>query len=115
MPDPVNWDLAERVGVRLSGRELFSESYHYASLEPDFTEATARAEELVAAETGLRSLAGPARARVTDRAGWVRANLASFQRLLRPLTERLGERLGTGPMASAGREIAGVEVGTLLG
>ena len=43
--------------------------------QPDFDRLTAQAEQLVEAETGLRSLAGPARARVTDRAGWVRANL----------------------------------------
>ena len=51
--------------------------------------------------TGLRSLAGPARARVTDRAGWVRANVASFQRLLRPLTDKLGERIGSTPAGAA--------------
>ena len=96
MTDPVSWDLAERVAIRVAGREPFAESYHYASLQPDFDEFTAEAEELVAAETGLRSLSGPARARVTDRAGWVRANVASFRRLLRPLTDRLGARLSTG-------------------
>ena len=82
MTDPVAWDLAQRVAIRVAGREPFAESYHYASLQPDFDEFTAEAEELVAAETGLRSLSGPARARVTDRAGWVRANVTSFQRLL---------------------------------
>src|SRR5438067_3923808 len=117
MPDPVAWDLAEKVALRISGREPFSESYHSQSLEPDFAEATARAEELVAQETGLRSLAGPARARVTDRSGWVKANVASFQRLLRPLTERLGNStaLGSSPVAPVARRIAGAEVGALLG
>src|SRR6266513_5910523 len=115
MTEPIAWDLAERVAVRVAGREPFADSYHYASLQPDFDEFTAEAEELVAAETGLRSLAGPARARVTDRAGWVRANVASFQRLLRPLTERLGERMGGGPLVPVGRSIAGAEVGALLG
>ena len=114
-PDPVAWDLAQRVAVRVAGREPFAESYHYASLEPDFTELTAEAEELVAEATGLRSLAGPARARVTDRAGWVGANIASFRRLLKPLTERLGPRMASGPLAPVGRTVAGVEVGTLLG
>jgi len=65
--DPVAWEVAERVAIRVAGREPFSESYHYASLQPDFDQLTARAEDLVAAETGLRSLSGPARARVTDR------------------------------------------------
>lgn len=112
--DPIAWDTAERVAIRVSGREPLAESYHYASLEPDFREFTAEAEALVEAETGLHSMAGPARARVTDRPGWIRANLASFQRLLRPLTDRLGSRL-TGPAAPVGRAVAGAEVGVLLG
>jgi len=113
--DPVAWDVAERVAVRVARREPLAESYLYTSLGPDFDEFTAEAEELVGQETGLRSLSGPARVRVTDRAGWIHANLKSFQRMLRPLTERLGERMGTGRMADAGRSVAGAEVGALLG
>ena len=115
MADPIAWDTAEKVAIRVAGREPLAESYHYASLEPDFREFTAEAEALVEAETGLKSLAGPARARVTDRAGWVRANLASFQRLLRPLTDRLAERLDNTKVAPVGRQVAGAEVGALLG
>src|SRR5689334_18746513 len=115
--DPVAWDLAERVAVKVAGREPFADSYLYDSLEPDFAEFTARAEELVAGVTGLRSLAGPARARVTDRAGWVRANVASFQRLLRPLTDRLSASpaMASTRVAPIARTIAGAEVGSLLG
>ena len=115
MSDPVSWDLAEKVAVRVAGHEPLEDSYHYATLQADFDELTAQAEELVAAETGLRSLAGPARARVTDRPGWVRANLASFQRLLRPLTERIGPRLAESPIAPVGRAVTGAQVGMLLG
>src|SRR3954452_6113479 len=117
MTDPISWDLAERIAVRVAGREPFADSYHYASLEPDFAEFTAEAEELVAAETGLRSLSGPARARVTDRAGWVKANVASFQRLIRPVTDRLAgsTALTTSPIAPLARRLAGAEIGTLLG
>jgi coenzyme F420 biosynthesis associated uncharacterized protein len=111
----VAWDVAERVATRVGGRDPLQDSYLYASLAPDFEEFTAQAEELVERETGLRSLAGPARARVTDRAGWVQANVASFRRLLRPLTERLGQRLGEGGVAKVGRSVAGAEVGALLG
>ncbi len=68
MSEAISWSLAEKVAVRVAGREPLAESYHYASLQPDFEELTAEAEELVGAATGLRSLAGPARARVTDRA-----------------------------------------------
>src|SRR5688572_5078833 len=103
MADPVAWDLAEKVAVRVGGREPLAESYLYASLQPDFEELTAQAEELVAEVTGLRSLIGPARARVTDRAGWVKANVASFQRLLRPVLDKLGPRMESSPVAPIGR------------
>ncbi len=112
---PVDWRLAERVAVRAAGREPFSASYLAHSLQADFDEATAQAEELVAEATGLRSLSGPARARVTDRAGWVHANVNSFQRLLRPLTEKLGDRLSHNLASGVTRRLAGAEVGMLLG
>ncbi len=94
-------------------------------LEEDFAELTAEAEELVSAETGLRSLAGPARARVTDRPGWVTANVASTQRLMRPLAKKLAEVMSKpapklGPVAlrlpaQLSRNLAGVQLGALLG
>src|SRR5438309_2722993 len=81
---------------------------------------TSRAEGLVEAETGLRSLAGPARARVADRAMWVDANVASFQRLLRPVLDKLSERVSSGgrlsPVpVSVTRHITGAELGLVLG
>lgn len=123
MTEPVAWDLAERVAARVAGREPLEDSYLYRTLEPDFRELTAEAEELVERETGLVSAAGPARACVTDRAGWVHANVASFQRLLRPVTDKLGAALDQPttfgpvpiPMAKMGRGMAGTQVGLLLG
>jgi len=115
MSAAVDWGLAEKVAVRVSGREPFAESYYYDSLEPDFAELTAQAEDLVAQTTGLRSLSGPARARLTDRAGWVAANIASFQRLLRPLIDKLGERMTNRPLAPLAQKFAGAEVGVMLG
>ena len=69
----------------------------------------------VAEATGLSSLAGPARARVDDRAGWIRANIASFQRLLKPVTARLEEKVGGGFAAPVARRVAGAEVGAAFG
>ena len=114
MADLVDWDLAGRIAVRAAGREPLADSYLAESLVPDFAELTSLAEELVTAETGLRSLAGPARARVTDRAGWVEANIAAFQRILGPVTERFGKRI-VGPQAVVMRSVAALEVGLLLG
>ena len=114
MPDLVDWELAERIAVRASGREPLADSYLADSLAADFEELTALAEELVEAETGLRSLAGPARGQVTDRAGWVRANIASFQRLLSPVTDKMASRV-VGPGAMVMRKAAAAEIGMLLG
>lgn len=111
----VDWELAERVAIRVAGREPFAQSYHWDSLEPDFTELTARAEELVAQTTGLRSLAGPARARIADRPAWIRANIASFQRLLRPLIRKFEDRIATSGMAGVTRKATGAEFGVMLG
>jgi coenzyme F420 biosynthesis associated uncharacterized protein len=111
----VDWGLAEKVAVRSAGREPFAESYHYESLSRDFLELTSLAEDQVAEATGLRSLTGTARARVTDRQGWVRANIASFQRLLRPITTRLDEHLASNALAPVASRVAGAEVGVILG
>lgn len=114
-PDPVAWDVAEKVAVRVAGREPLAESYLADSLQRDFEELTTEAEAMVAEVTGLRSLAGPARARVTDRSGWVRANVASFRRLLRPVLDKLGPRMAASPMAPVARTMAGAQLGAMLG
>ena len=114
MGDAVDWALAERVATRVSGSEPFASSYHSAGMARDFAEMTERAQVYVEAETGLTSAAGPARARVVDRNDWVRANLASYQRLLRPVLGRLDE-LGGGAAGSLGGKVAAVELGGLLG
>ena len=115
MADPVDWGLARKVAVRVSGREPFSQSYHRDSLLPDFDRFTSEAEDLVEEATGLRSLSGEARARVVDRDAWVGANLASFQRLLRPLLEKMGDRLGSGRLAPVTSRASAMELGLLLG
>jgi coenzyme F420 biosynthesis associated uncharacterized protein len=115
---PIDWLLAERVATRLAARH--PAAYLAGSdLTSDLDEFTTQAEDLVAVETGLRSLVGPARARVVDRAGWIRANLSSFERLLRPLTDKVAGQLeargAKGKPLGVARAITGVEVGTLLG
>lgn len=115
MAAAVDWDVARRVAVRAAGREPFARSYHFAALQPDFDRLTAVAEDLVAEETGLRSLAGPARARVTDRAGWIGANVSSFQRLLAPMLEKFGDRVSSGRSGPVMARLAGAELGLVLG
>lgn len=128
MATEVDWDLARRVAARVSGREQFSRIEQLASLEADFSALTVQAEALVAEETGLISLAGPAKARVTSREGWVDANLAAFDRLLRPLLSKFDDdesekgRISQAmapilePISAAvGPKVAATEMGALLG
>jgi coenzyme F420 biosynthesis associated uncharacterized protein len=121
----VAWATAERTAIWVGSRAKLPAPYRRDLLEADFAELTAQAEELVAESTGLRSASGPARARVTDRTGWVRANVASFQRLIGPHLDKLdpGRFAGTnafaerlaGPLASAGRAVTGAQMGLVLG
>ncbi len=118
MTSPVDWELARRVAIRVAGRAPVTRGSHdsngYGALTTDFAELTEQAEGLVEAQTGLVSSAGPARARVVNRAMWVNANIASFQRLLRPLTEKMAEK-NTGRLAGVTRRVSGFEVGVVLG
>ncbi|MDA8048177.1 MAG: zinc-dependent metalloprotease [Actinomycetota bacterium] len=121
MADLIAWDTAGQVARRVARTQTPLSAYELRSLETDFAEMTARAESLVEQETGLRSLAGPARARVADRSQWVDANVASFQRLLRPILTKLSERMASGrgrlsPVpVSVTRQLAGTELGLVLG
>lgn len=110
----VDWPLAQWVACRVAGREPFADSYHADSLAPDFERLTALAEDLVADCTGLRSASGRARGRVTDRRGWVGANVASFQRLLRPVLDRFSAA-ATGPLGPLARRVTATELGVVLG
>jgi coenzyme F420 biosynthesis associated uncharacterized protein len=120
MAEVISWETATNVATRVARHQHLLTPNERFALESDFNEVTAEAEELVAAETGLRSLAGPARARVADRPQWVNANVASFQRLLRPVTDKLGAQLDRAtvwsPMpASMSRRLTGAQVGLVLG
>jgi coenzyme F420 biosynthesis associated uncharacterized protein len=112
---PIDWDFADRVARRVAGHEALERSYLARALHRDFDDVTAEAEGLVADHTGLRSLAGPARALVLDRPSWASANLVSFRRMLRPVTDRMAARMVGNPMAGAGRKLAGAELGMLVG
>jgi coenzyme F420 biosynthesis associated uncharacterized protein len=120
MAELISWETAISVATRVARHQCALTPGERRALEAEFNDVTAEAEELVAAETGLRSLAGPARARVADRPQWVRANVASFQRLLRPVTDKLGAQLDRSPGWSPvpvglSRRLTGAQVGLVLG
>ncbi|QGV79289.1 zinc-dependent metalloprotease [Streptomyces ficellus] len=55
---------------------------------------------------------------VVDRAGWIRANVAGFRELLKPLLEKMQERRSTSAggavLGAVGGKVTGVELGMLL-
>lgn len=55
---------------------------------------------------------------VVDRPGWVRANVAGFRELLKPLLGKMQQRRGSGPggavLGAVGGKVTGVELGMLL-
>ncbi len=86
-----------------------------AQLEADFSEATDPGRG-----PGDRGHRAPARHRqagalVVDRAGWVRANVSSFRRLLEPVLEKLDAGGMQGPLAGAARRATGAQLGLVLG
>jgi len=110
----IDWDLARTIAAKVNRNEPELSIDERAKMNADFEEFTALAEDLVSKETGLTSLDGNARGRVADRADWVDANVRSFQRLLRPMLEKMEAEM-TGPFASVGPKVAGAELGMLLG
>jgi coenzyme F420 biosynthesis associated uncharacterized protein len=108
--EPISWPTARRVAARISGSEPFSNSYLAESIEADFIDLTKRAEEFITDATGLVA-DGPARVRVTDRSGWVKANVSVFERVLRPLTERFSAK----KVSPIGQQVTGAQLGLVLG
>lgn len=139
-PGLVDWRVAERVARWVIARRPPDVTYDRSDLSRSFAAATARAEELIGETTGWHAPT-PARSVVTDREGWARANVASFQRLLAPALvkferkkeARKAARLRrtqavslpswlvelpeplAGKVAGASRSVSGAQLGAVLG
>jgi coenzyme F420 biosynthesis associated uncharacterized protein len=120
---PIDWRRAEQVAIRFADRT----PSRGAHVEPGWLEEkAAEAEDRVEAETGLRAAGGRPQIQLIDRPQWIRANIASFRQLLAPLFETWETRQQekndgrparplNGVALSATRQLAGAEVGLLLG
>ena len=114
----VDWDLARRVAVGALTLKPPPATYRSSDLQAQFDELTARAEFLVSEATGLHSMHGVARARVTDRAEWAAANVRSMERLVGPSLAKIqesgaGKKVGR-PALAAGRVMSGTQLGLML-
>lgn len=110
---PIDWVRAERVAIAIAARHR-SPGTVWAPA-PGMA-ATTDIEDAIEAVTGLRPAHGTAQVRFVDRPEWIRANLDSFRVMLAPLLDRWADR-GAASRAGAAiaRQVAGTELGALLG
>jgi len=111
----IDWWRAEQTAVRIAERSP-APSPELDGWNPPIEQIEQQIEDV----TGLRSVEGPATAELIDRPAWIRANLTSFQALLTPVLAKLEEQrpksgLGAGTLSSLSRQMAGAQLGTLLG
>jgi coenzyme F420 biosynthesis associated uncharacterized protein len=102
----VDWGLAERVAGAVAGGEDAP-----APLPGDLHAMATRATEHVSAYARLQPAVPPPPPEAVGRREWARANLATMRGTLEPLLERLG----SGPLQSAGGALIGVEAGGIVG
>lgn len=101
---------------RLAAETPEASSYFVDRLQRDLDVAVPRAEDLVAAESGIPA-PPPVAWGIIGRADWAETNIAGMTHLLAPLSEKVGRRLESLPMPVrvAQRAIVSAEVGALLG
>ncbi len=111
-PSPIDWVRAEQVAIAVAARRPAARS----TLSVDQIASVDVVEAAVEAVTGLRPAHGPATVQFVDRPTWIRANLASFRTMLAPLLDRWQQKLpANGTAAGFSRQVAGAEMGALLG
>jgi coenzyme F420 biosynthesis associated uncharacterized protein len=115
----IDWRLAAATGTRLVPPGPKIPLAEAVAVVEDLRSKADRADDHVAAVTGLDAAAQSATTVVVDRPAWIRANVDSFELLAEPLIEALMEKRGvkapSQAIASVGSKATGVEVGVLLG
>jgi coenzyme F420 biosynthesis associated uncharacterized protein len=107
-PSPIDWRRAEQIAVVVASRTPAPP----ASIAREQLSAMATlAEERVEQVTGLRAPPGGT-ITVIDRPDWIRANIATFRKLLAPLVEQWPQQRTGASLTGAA---AGAELGLLMG
>ncbi|MGW3494042.1 zinc-dependent metalloprotease [Streptomyces sp. NPDC001020] len=115
----VDWNLAVATATRLlrpgpevsrdEARAVVAELRRHAKASEEHVRGFTRMGEHGAHDTPVL---------VVDRPGWVRANVAGFREILRPLLDKMQQRRGSTPgaavLGSVGGKVTGVELGMLL-
>ncbi|WP_327068315.1 zinc-dependent metalloprotease [Kitasatospora sp. NBC_01250] len=120
--DMVDWNLAVATATRLArpGPQVTREEAR--TVVSELRGHALAAEGAVREYTGMRparlAADGSAPVLVVDRPGWVRANVAGFRTVIRPLVQKLAARRAETPggavLGAVGEKVTGVEVGAVL-
>ncbi|MDT0439774.1 MULTISPECIES: zinc-dependent metalloprotease [Streptomyces] len=115
----VDWNLAVATATRLArpGPEVSRDEAR--AVVAELRRHAKAAEEHVRGFTGMGTEdIHDTPVLVVDRPGWVRANVAGFREILKPLLDKMQERRGGGPggavLGAVGGKVTGVELGMLL-
>lgn len=118
----VDWDLAVATATRLArpGPQVTRDEAR--TVVAELRRHALEAEGAVREYTGMRSTSltadGAAPVLIVDRPGWVRANVAGFRTVIRPLVRKLSARRAETPggamLSAVGEKVTGVEVGAVL-
>ncbi|MEU4892467.1 zinc-dependent metalloprotease [Streptomyces sp. NPDC044780] len=117
----VDWNLAVATATRLvrPGPEVSREEAR--AVVAELRRHAKSSEEHVRGFTRMAVSGGPASdtpVLVVDRTGWIKANVAGFRQLLKPLLGKMQDRRGGLPggavLGTVGGKVTGVELGMLL-
>ncbi|EWT07388.1 coenzyme F420 biosynthesis protein [Intrasporangium chromatireducens Q5-1] len=113
----VDYEFAKRTGqvITKAGPQVSPEEA--AEIVADLRAAAAEAVEPVAETSGMRAPDAAPPPLVVDRAGWIGANVDSFEAMLDPIIDKLTakRKVNLGPTAAAiGSKVTGAEIGGLL-
>jgi len=119
----VDWHVVERIAIaRLRAAPGSLEPAELAAVEPAYAEAMARIVPRLSSALAAKLPGVVGRARVVDRAGWVRNNVSTFATLIGKIEGDLldqvvpvGGGLGAAAMAIANRYVTTRQLGFLLG
>jgi coenzyme F420 biosynthesis associated uncharacterized protein len=116
----IDWETAARVATRVSGADGGISVLDRARLQHEYETMVREIEGPISDYTGTTLPLGEIDVRVLDRAEWIKANVASFQQMFRPLEEVYAGTLNRGGasfpgMTRLGRTMLSSQVGLLLG
>ncbi len=116
----IDWDIATSMATRVSGADGGISTLDRARLQREYETMVREIEGPISDYTGTILPLGEIDVRVLDRAEWIKANIASFKQMFRPLEEIYIETLAKGGsgipgMTRLSRMTLSTQVGLLLG